>query len=67
MIDRLKYPERNLSRDDGEMYIFWDNFVYRSKVLAPLLGQKVDFQRYTSCHDDWLFSFRDNLRLHNGM
>ena len=32
---------------------------------APLFGARVDFQRYTSCHDDWLFHFRDNLRLHN--
>ena len=33
--------------------------------MAPLFGARVDFQRYTSCHDDWLFHFRDNLRLHN--
>ena len=32
---------------------------------APLFGARVDFQRYTSCHDDWLFHFRHNLRLHN--
>ncbi len=63
---RVKFPRRNCVRRDGESYLFWENFQQRSRSAAPPLGlAPVDFQRYTSCHDDWLFHFRDNLRLHN--
>ena len=61
---RAKFPRRNCVRADGQKFVFYDNFLARSR-LAPLFEPSVDFQRYTSCHDDWLFHFRDNLRLHN--
>lgn len=49
----------------AKTYLYWDNLVYHFKHLAPLYGKRVDFKEYTCPHDGWLFSFSENLRLHN--
>jgi len=49
----------------GKAYKFWDNLIYHYKNLAPLYGKPVDFKQYVCPHDDWLFNYRENLKLHN--
>jgi len=49
----------------AKSYKFWDNLIYHYKNLAPLHGPKVEFHQYTCPHDNWLFTERSNLKLHN--
>ena len=49
----------------AKSYKFWDNLMYHYKHLYPLYGKPVEFKQYTCAHDDWLYSFPENLKLHN--
>merc|ERR1719158_1459545 len=49
----------------GKGYKFRDNLIYHYKNLYPLYDKKVDFDQYTSVHDDWMFTKLRNLKLHN--
>ena len=40
---RAKFPRRNCVRPDGQKFVFYDNFLARSRA-APLFGARVDFQ-----------------------
>jgi len=49
----------------AKSYTFWNNVNLHYKKLAPLYGKTVEMDRYICPHDNWLFSHRDNLKLHN--
>ena len=50
---RAKFPRRNCVRPDGQKFVFYDNFLARSRA-APLFGARVDFQGGNSIGEIWL-------------
>ena len=38
---------------------------YHYKHLYPLYGKPVEFKQYNCVHDNWLYYFPENLKLHN--
>ena len=37
----------------------------KKTIHKPLPGKPAEFKQFISAHDNWLFSFPENLKLHN--
>jgi len=63
---RMKNKNKHLiCGKTARTYLFWDNLMHHYKYLAPLYGRKIEFKEYTCPHDNWLFNYSENLKLHN--
>lgn len=63
---RIKFMDKPLiCGKTAKNYKFWDNLMYHYKNLYPMYDKKVDFDQYTSVHDDLVFTQPRNLKLHN--